>query len=360
VPTNGLAIFCGIVSAPGGREKRELITLEPLKPIRRSLYLCDKRFHAEVLREQLDDGEVFGFIIIDGHGVLFGRVQGSSRHVLHKFSVELPKKHSRGGQSALRFARLRLEKRLNYIRKVAELSASWFLKNNLPLVRGLVVGGCALLKHDLVTDKMFPPPLRNLIVSEVDLSYGGQRGFHDAIILAADALAGVRLVQERELLRQFYQEIAMESGMVCYSASDTMAALELGAVRTLIVWDELPLLRVRKLDPTTRTESVAICNPDQVHCKASSQDVENQSVEEARDKSSGSQPRLEVVEVTPLCEYLAEHFRKWGVSGLEFVSSATPEGSQFCRGFGGIGGVLSWDAQKAIEDMVDGTETESG
>ena len=38
--------------------------------------------------------------------------------VLGKFSVELPKKHGRGGQSALRFARLRMEKRHNYVRKV--------------------------------------------------------------------------------------------------------------------------------------------------------------------------------------------------------------------------------------------------
>jgi hypothetical protein len=29
------------------------------------------------------------------------------RDVLHKFTVDLPKKHGRGGQSALRFARLR-------------------------------------------------------------------------------------------------------------------------------------------------------------------------------------------------------------------------------------------------------------
>jgi peptide subunit release factor 1 (eRF1) len=37
-------------------------------------------------------------------------------------SVDLPKKHGRGGQSALRFARLRMEKRHNYVRKVAELA----------------------------------------------------------------------------------------------------------------------------------------------------------------------------------------------------------------------------------------------
>ncbi len=55
---------------------------------------------------------------MDGNGSLFGTLCGNTREVLHKFQVDLPKKHGRGGQSALRFARLRLEKRHNYVRKV--------------------------------------------------------------------------------------------------------------------------------------------------------------------------------------------------------------------------------------------------
>mgnify|MGYP001807514468 CR=1 FL=1 len=55
---------------------------------------------------------------MDGNGSLFGTLCGNTREVLHKFTVDLPKKHGRGGQSALRFARLRVEKRHNYVRKV--------------------------------------------------------------------------------------------------------------------------------------------------------------------------------------------------------------------------------------------------
>lgn len=55
---------------------------------------------------------------MDGNGTLYGTLQGNTRTVLHKFSVDLPKKHGRGGQSAVRFARLRMEARHNYVRKV--------------------------------------------------------------------------------------------------------------------------------------------------------------------------------------------------------------------------------------------------
>ena len=36
----------------------------------------------------------------------------------------------RGGQSALRFARLRMEKRHNYVRKVAETAVTLFISND--------------------------------------------------------------------------------------------------------------------------------------------------------------------------------------------------------------------------------------
>lgn len=70
----------------------------------------------------LEDDEKFGFIIVDGNGAMFATLQGNVRHIVQKITVELPKKHGRGGQSANRFARLREEKRHNYVRKVAELA----------------------------------------------------------------------------------------------------------------------------------------------------------------------------------------------------------------------------------------------
>lgn len=67
-------------------------------------------------------------------------MQGNTRDVLHKFTVDLPKKHGRGGQSALRFARLRMEKRHNYVRKVAEVAVQLFVTNDKANVSGKIVG----------------------------------------------------------------------------------------------------------------------------------------------------------------------------------------------------------------------------
>ena len=74
-PANGLVIYCGeIYCQEINREKKIMISFEPLKPLSYSLYVCDKRFHTEKIIDLFNsDEKKFGFIIIDGKGVLIAR-----------------------------------------------------------------------------------------------------------------------------------------------------------------------------------------------------------------------------------------------------------------------------------------------
>merc|ERR1719160_221273 len=147
-PGNGLIIYCGEIITEDGKEKKVTIDFEPFKPISTTMYLCDNKFHCEDLAELLEGDDMFGFLIMDGNGALYGTVAGNTREVIHKFSVELPKKHGRGGQSALRFARLRLEKRHNYVRKVAELAAQLLITNDKVNCSGIILAGSADFKNE--------------------------------------------------------------------------------------------------------------------------------------------------------------------------------------------------------------------
>lgn len=116
-----------------------------------------------------------------------------------QFSVDLPKKHGRGGQSALRFARLREEKRHNYVRKVAELAVQHFIPNGEKVnVQGIVLAGSADFKTDLHGSDMFDQRLVAKVIKVVDVSYGGLNGFNQAIELAAESLSNVKFVQEKK------------------------------------------------------------------------------------------------------------------------------------------------------------------
>merc|ERR1719223_1776974 len=243
-PKNGLVMYCGTVMTDEGKEKKVNIDFEPFKSINTSLYLCDNKFHTEDLNELLMDDEAFGFIIMDGNGCLYGTVQGSNREILHKFSVDLPKKHGRGGQSALRFARLRLEKRHNYVRKVAELSTQLFVPDGQkPCIAGLVLAGSADFKSELMRSDLFDPRLQKIVLKLVDVSYGGENGFNQAIELSASTLSSVKLMKEKKLLQQFMDKISRDTGCYCFMVDDTLKGLEMGAVEDLIIWDNLEIQR---------------------------------------------------------------------------------------------------------------------
>ena len=157
--------------------------------------------------------------------------------------MELPKKHRKGGQSSVRFARLREEKRHNYLRKVAELANQNFITNDSPNVTGIVLAGNAAFQHELAETDMLDKRLLPVICAVVDVSYGGENGLNEAITLAAEALTNVKFVAEKKLVSKFFEEIALDTGMIVFGVDDTMKALELGAVETVLLFEELDINR---------------------------------------------------------------------------------------------------------------------
>merc|ERR1719322_1867844 len=309
VPVNGLVVYCGTID------------FEPFKPINTSLYLCDNKFHTEALTALLADDNRFGFIVMDGNGALFGTLQGNTRDVLHKFTVDLPKKHGRGGQSALRFARLRMEKRHNYVRKVAETAVQLFIS-------GMILAGSADFKTELSQSDMFDPRLQAKIIKLVDVSYGGENGFNQAIELAAESLANVKFIQEKKLINRYFDQISQDTGRYCFGVEDTLRALEMGAVETLICWENLDIQRVTLKNHASGEEKILFLNSEQEKDKTLYTDQET-GVE------------MELEDNMPFLEWLANNYKQFGAT-LEIITDRSQEGSQFVRGFGGVGGMLRY------------------
>lgn len=284
-PPNGLGLFVGEIVLDDNKIKKVAYGIEPIKPVNTSLYLCDSKFHVNDLLGLFESESKYGFVIIDGHGTLFATLQGNTPVILQNVSVDLPKKHGRGGQSSVRFARLRIEKRLAYVKKIAEICTSLFISNSKSNVDGLILGGLADLKHEL-------KPLidqRLSVLKIVDTNYGGKNGLNQAIELSDEFLKDVKYLKEKKILQKFFDEINLDTGKYCYGYNATMAALESGAIEELIVYENL---NVKK-------------------------DEED------------------------FVDWIAENYNNYGCM-LYFVSNSSGEGSQFVDGFGGIGGILRY------------------
>jgi len=289
----------------------------------------------------LDDSDKYGFLIIDGNGALFAVVQGNSFSVLHKLQVSLPKKHRNGGQSSVRFARLRMEARHNYLTKVAELSVKHFINSTTsrPNVKGIVLAGSADFKTQLSTSNFLDGRLQSIIVSIVDVAYGFTQGLQQAIELSSECLKGVSLVQQNKILSKFFEEISLDTGKFIFGLQRTMSfLLDVQVVETLICWENLTSKRLTLLNS----------NGDRkiIYCQEGKDPV-----------LQDDEGKWEIVESELLVDWLVENYRDLGIK-LQLVQDCTSEGSQFCRGFGGLGAILHYktDMPEDDDDDVDDGE----
>jgi len=308
-PANGVVIFVGTVMTDEGKERKIMIDFEPFKPIRKFFYMCDSRFHTENLEYLVQDEQTFGFIIVDGNGALYAKISGNAKETIAKFHVELPKKHGRGGQSSVRFGRLREEARHNYVRKVCEHASNVFITNNQPNVTGIVLAGSAEFKDVISQSDLMDGRLKKAIISVVDIAYGGEKGLSQAVEMAQGSLSDLKIVREKRVIGKFFEEISLDTGKCVYGIRDTLALLESGsgAVETLIVYEDLEV----------------------THSPSDS----------------------------PLIEWLIENRNRFGCT-IELVSDRSEAGNQFVKGFGGVAGLLRYPIVAHNEEEYESEESD--
>lgn len=61
------------------------------------VFNCGDKFDTSVLERLLESHETYGFAIIDGNGILLGKLEGNNKTIISKYDVDLPKKHNKGG-----------------------------------------------------------------------------------------------------------------------------------------------------------------------------------------------------------------------------------------------------------------------
>jgi len=192
------------------------------------------------------------------------------------------------------------------------------------------LAGCADFKTDMLNSDMFDPRLKVKVLKVVDVSYGGENGFNQAVELSQECLANVKFVQEKKVMSQFFEEIATDSGKICYGVHDTMKSLEMGALKVLLLYENLDCYKLTLKNKVDETITTIYLNSDQLT--------------DPKYYKSPTNQELEPVENITLSEWLAENYKEHGCS-LQFITDKSSEGFQFCKGFGGIGGFLQYKVE---------------
>ncbi len=237
VPPNGLVLFCGEDMETGDFVCH---VFSPPERINVFYYRTDKRFITDFLEEMVEDSDVIGILIVERDQGTIGILKGSRLEVLEELSDYIPGKHKMGGQSQRRFDRIIEQMVEDFFKRLAEHAGRHLIpyaeKGKL---KGIIVAGPGYAKIDFVKGGYLDYRLQKLVSKElVDVAYQGDQGLKE-VVMKAKSVVQTQLYRDAvQALEEFKMHLAKNTGMVVYGEKDVKNAIEMGAVKTLLIHEE--------------------------------------------------------------------------------------------------------------------------
>jgi len=321
-PENGIVIFSGAVDSGGGQTEMITRVLEsPSEPIQSFRYHCDSEFLTEPLENMLLDKGLFGLIVLDRREANVGWLKGKRVEPVKSASSLVPGKQRKGGQSAQRFARLRLEAIDNFYQEIAEMADELMVPKRHEL-DGILIGGPSPTKDEFVDGDYLHHELQDMVLGKFDVAYTDESGLHDLVDSASDVLADQEVVKDKKQMEEFFENLH-DGDEATYGFEPTRRNLVMGSVDRLLISEDLRQdVVVYDCDGTEEYELVDRRN-------------------ETPDHECESGASAEVVDREDAIDHLIEIAEQRGTE-VKFISSDFEKGDQLYNAFGGIAGILRY------------------
>lgn len=236
-PPNGMAVFCGTIQLGGDRSDLECTIIEPPEPLNLYMYRCSSNFELEPLKEMLEEKNVFGLLVLDRREAFWGFLRGNRIEPVSGVTSTVPGKQRKGGQSSVRFQRLREIAINDFYTKIGERASAIFLaeKDFFDRFRGVLIGGPSPTKEEFEAGRFLHHEVQKRIIGIFDVAYTNESGLAELVDAAKDALTGMEVVKEKEIMNRFLKELVRDDGLAAYGEESIRKNLSLGAVDTLLL-----------------------------------------------------------------------------------------------------------------------------
>ncbi len=326
-PENGMVLFSGAVNTGGGQTDMVTRVLEnPPQPVESFRYHCDSDFLTEPLEEMLEDQGLYGLIVLDRREANVGWLKGKRIEPVKSASSLVPGKQRKGGQSAQRFARLRLEAIDNFYQEVAGMANDLFVPKRHDL-DGILVGGPSPTKDEFLDGDYLHHEIQEKVLGKFDVSYTDESGLKDLVDNAADALADAEVMKDKRVMERFFKELH-GGELATYGFEQTRTNLVMGSVESLLISEDL-----RK--DVIVYECAACGNTDYELVDQRKATPSHTCSECSTSVEASADDREDAI------DHLIEIAEQRGTEP-KFISSDFEKGEQLYNAFGGVAGILRY------------------
>lgn len=329
-PKNGMVIFCGAVSIGGDKSTMETLVVEPPQPITSFSYRCGSNFELDKLEDMLVDKKTFGLIVIDRREATIGTLKGKHITPMRHLTSTVPGKQRKGGQSSHRFQQLRLIAINEFNKRIGDAANDIFINIDRNDFQGILIGGPTPTKEEFEKGEYLHHELQPKILGLFDVAYTDESGLNELMDAASDLLSNLEVVKEKKLMERFMKELVSDKGLAAYGEDSVRSNLQMGAVETLLLSEDL-----RKSRLTIKCQN---CQ----HTSTTTVKLRPGEEPKVTDKCPKCQSALNIIEKIDIVAELSETAEQMNTD-VELISTDFEEGEQLYNAFGGIAAILRYN-----------------
>ena len=229
-----MIIFCGEVIIGNNKTTFEYHEINPPIPVKSFVYKCNSKFEIETAIDLTKQHDIYGLVVLDLHEACWGSMSGTNINVLGSFDSIVPSKHSQGGQSSVRFERLRDIAIHEFFIKLGErLNASF-----LPLdkdIKGILIGGCGMTKNEFTKGNFLHHELKKKIIDTFDTGYTNEYGLHELIEASRNKLTDIQAITEKEDMDEFLKILVKDISKCTYGYDDVISKTNMGQTKKILI-----------------------------------------------------------------------------------------------------------------------------
>lgn len=239
IPENGLVMFSGKVNTERDKFSIRTVIIDDLPyEVQSFIYSCDSEFDVEPLEGMLESKSLIGLIVLDRRNAQIGFLKrGGNIEVKESLSSLVPGKHTKGGQSQVRFERLRKEAIHKFYKKIGDRSNEIF-KDELERLDGILIGGPSPSKDKFMKKDYLEYRLEDKVLGVLSVSDTKEKGLEELVERGEELIKEEKLKKERNVLNKFFNRLRKDE-KVAYGINEVLKAVDYGAIDTLILSDSL-------------------------------------------------------------------------------------------------------------------------
>lgn len=211
----------------------------------KSFYRCDNKFHLDAIIDMYDLDMNYGIALLSGKEyrcyLVSINIIGTYKEFkfLDGSTVELQRKHNKGGSAANRYLNGIQDKRHLYIKKLAEiLKKNYMRKNNTEyLIKGLVIGGPADIKTDVIDTDIFKQYFSKILLKTVSTDEITDSTIHNVYDNCLDIFNIGNTKETKQILSEFKELLDRADQKLVFGIAEVSSALEEFLLEKIIISD---------------------------------------------------------------------------------------------------------------------------